>query len=110
MNLQLNDKAPTLDVPKVKAIFIDGREMGDVTPELCGTEIRWHAVIRLATPCGGPAAGLAQGFGNTPEKAIADSIVSARRASHAFAKSIAAVESSLGVADKTSEQLAKEPQ
>lgn len=106
MAYALQDSPPTLDVPKAKKILIDGRERGDVTPSLeCGV-IRWHAVIRLGDSLG-PAAGLAQGFGLTPDEAITNAICSARRERDRFAAALAAVEVSLGTAGKPSEQLAK---
>lgn len=92
---ELREAKPALDIPKSKKIFIDGIERGTVEPTIIRDEVRWHASISLTDPLEGVGAGLAQGFGPTPDAAIVDAIASARRCRDRFASALAAVEQSL---------------
>lgn len=95
MNYVLEEAVPAIGLPKPKKIVIDGVERGDVTPSLVVDEVQWHASIRLGS-CLLPAAGLAQGFGRTPEEAIVNSIVRAKKERDEFSAALAALEKSLG--------------
>jgi hypothetical protein len=102
----LQDAKPTPEVPKTKSIVIDGVNRGTVEPTLISDALRWHASITLTNPEEGISAGLAQGFGYTPDAAILDAVISARRGRDNFASALASLEQSLGVANQTSAELA----
>lgn len=101
----LEDAKPIPEAHKTKSIVINGVSMGRVEPTLVTGELRWHAVIELTNCLDGISAGLAQGHGDTPDAAILDAIVSARRCRDRFSAALVAVEKSLNTTIRTSEQL-----
>lgn len=103
MAFTLQEKKP-ITTPAPVDIIIGGIKVGGATPDICGTEIRWHAVIRLGDSCQ-PAAGLAQGFGETPDAAIGDAIISARKHRDDFACALQAIEREIEVDGKTAQQI-----
>ncbi len=65
------------DEPKPIEIILDGQNLGTVEPfKYCAEgSCHWHASFK---PIGGDSCALIQGFGETPEEAIADAFVQKR--------------------------------
>jgi hypothetical protein len=105
MNIQLKDVQPS-SLPQPQAIFVAGREVGDVTPSADSWHegIHWHAVIKLEEDAL-RGSRLLQGFGPTPEAAVADAILNGRREHEAFMKSLARIENAIGTSTTSDAEL-----
>lgn len=105
MSFEIRNAAPKPDeLPEPLGIFIDGVEVGDCKPTKSGTVMRWHSCIRLRGD-GITGVCLVQGFGETPEKAIADGLLRHRQEFKAISERMAWLEVQFGTAGKSDDEL-----
>ena len=103
MTLEIRSYVPRAsELPPKQTIFIGGRDCGECEPMRNAGGIRWHAVIRLEEMVGSH---LVQGFGDSPEKAVTDGVIRMRKELATLAERMKWLESNLGTADKTSDEL-----
>jgi hypothetical protein len=108
MPYQLKPAVPKVpELPEKQTIVIGGVDCGECEPSLQCNELRWHAVIRLRGKTAVSVTALVQGFGDTPEQAIADSIVRFRKEQRDVAERMEWLETQLGTLGKADEDVAQ---
>ena len=104
MSIKFQDAEPTQAI-KPKTIFIDGIEVGDCTPTLQSDgSLSWMAVIKLGGSYKVSTASL-YGHGKNPAHATADAIINGRLERDSFIERLSKIEQSLGVANKSNDEI-----